>query len=505
MNQPTPEVIWAPFEGFQTSVLAAADGELLIGGAKGSGKSDLLLIKPLRWVDRPAFAGAIVRQHYTDLKRVIDRARSIYSRLGPASARPVWNGEQKRYTWPSGAFIQFGHARRTEDLSWTQGGNWAYIAYDEIGNQPDERVADTLLAELRCPDPSIVRQFVGSANPGFAGHSWVKRRYVVPCGKEGGRVVAHVPLADGRVVALSRRFIPGRVTDNPILRDDPTYMAQLQQLPERMRRCLLDGDWDAATGSAFEELDAGVHLVAPYEPPRHWRPVAAFDWGFAHWWVFMYGVVDEDGRIVILDTIRGRRMREWDIAGRILERVPERFLRVVHAGHDCWAEHQARGDRTPTLAAYFDAQGIGLTRANIARAQGYLEVCRRLAWRETEYMPRRQPALTFMDTPGNRWLVEEHLPAIVMDPDNPADVLKVDADADTGAGGDDGYDVVRYLCASNPMAAIGGPPVRVTSAWSPDVLRHQAHLSQVPDLPAAPTARVGRVQRRGGGTPYLGV
>ncbi len=49
LNQPDEQeerpVIWAPFPGMQTEFLAAKQFEILAGGAKGPGKTDLLVIK----------------------------------------------------------------------------------------------------------------------------------------------------------------------------------------------------------------------------------------------------------------------------------------------------------------------------------------------------------------------------------------------------------------------------------------------------------------------------
>jgi hypothetical protein len=42
----------------------------------------------------------------------------------------------------------------------------------------------------------------------------------------------------------------------------------------------------------------------------------------------------------------------------------------------------------------------------------------------------------------------------VNDPDHLEEVLKTDANADTGLGGDDDYDMVRYGLASRPIAAV---------------------------------------------------
>ena len=371
--------------------------------------------------------------------------------------------------------MQYGYSRTERDITWTQGGNWSHVYYDEAGNQPNEKVIDTLQSEIRCPDPSIRKQFLASANPGFAGHAWVKRRFIVPCGKQGEHIAwRRVVLPSGEVVWKSRQFVPGRVTDNPILANDPSYMATLALLPERMRRCLMDGDWDAASGAALDELEPAVHLVAPFQCPEHWPYIAGFDWGFSHWAVFMWGRVSDDGRVYICGTIKRRLLRDWDLAGTYLELVPEEGLRNVQAGHDCWSEIKARGENAPQTSEYFLKQGIHLVQANIARVQGFNNMVQYIAWRETEFLPQRQPMVQFFDEPGNRWLLEEHLPSLVIDPDDPRDVLKVDASEDDGAGGDDGYDCLRMLLASRPMKAQSMAHLLHKTAWDPDVLRREA-------------------------------
>jgi len=491
----TPEssVLFRPFPGFQERALSANADEVLLGGAKGPGKTKLLLAHPLKWAHREAYAGAFVRESFKELQRPLDEAHRFYFRL-PASKRPAWNGEKHRFTWPSRGFLQFGYADTLKNITWTQGGNWSHMYYDEEGNQPDERVIDTLISEIRCPDPSIRRQFLGSANPGFAGHAWLKRRIVTPCGKLGERIAwQRVKLPNGTVVWKSRQFVPGKVTDNPILANDPTYMATLALLPERMRRCLMDGDWDAASGMAIDELEPSVHLIAPFECPAHWPYIAAFDWGFAHPAVFGWGRVSDDGRIYVCDTIKRRLLRDWDLAGTFLELVPEDALRNVQAGHDCWSEVKARGDNAPQTAEYFAKQGIHLVQANIARVQGFNNLLQYFAWRETDFLPQRQPMVQFFDTPGNRWMVEEHLPSLVMDPEDPRDVLKVNADPETGEGGDDGYDMLRMMLASRPMAAPSFAHLAMrTSIWHPDVLRREAAKVNLVDT----RTRKGKRSRR---------
>lgn len=490
------DVAWEPFPGFQTRALSANTDEVFVGGAKGCGKGDILTAGNMRYSDRPLFAGLFLRETYAELKRQIDRAATIYGKLS-ADRRPHWSGELQRFTWPSKAFVEYGHCRVPADFKKYQGGNWARISYDELGNNAHAKdIRDMALAELRCADPTIRRQFVASGNPGFAGHGATKKLYVGPCGKKGERIAwERVQLPDGRVVNLSRSFIPGRVTDNPVYANDATYMAQLMQLPERLRRCLLDGDYDAASGLALDEIEPAAHLVKPFVCPSHWPYISGFDWGYAHWAVFMWGRVSDDGRVYICDTVKRRLARDWDLAGTLNERAPAEALQRVQAGHDNWGvdRSKAASDNTPHRAAYFLECGIHLVQANIARMLGYTNMLRYVGWRETEYLPQRVPMVQFMDTPTNRWLVEDHLPSMVNDPDDPSDVLKVDAHPETGEGGDDGYDCLRYLLASRPMKAESLSHLLKLSAWDPLVLAREAEKMRRAD----PTPPDPRARRRG--------
>jgi hypothetical protein len=114
-------------------------------------------------------------------------------------------------------------------------------------------VVDLEQAELRSPDPKIIRMWRGTANPGKAGHAWVKRRFITRAARRERRIlVRKVKLPNGMEARLTRRFIPGTVLDNPIYANDPLYMAQLATLPEVLRNQLLYGDWNAGYGAALE-------------------------------------------------------------------------------------------------------------------------------------------------------------------------------------------------------------------------------------------------------------
>lgn len=456
----TPAVLWCPHPGPQRAFLASAAYEVLYGGAAGGGKSDALLFGALRQVHHPAYRALILRRTFPELRELMDRALVTYRQLGA-----TWNEQQKRFTFPSGATVEFGYCETYADVMRYQGQQYTYIGWDELGQCHEERMWTYLMSRNRTSADGLVLMMRGSANPGGPGHGWLKRRFIGPCGSAGETIYTD-PDTD-----LTRAYVPARVTDNPTLMSaDPGYVRRLQALPEVTRLQLLDGDWSAGQGLALEELDPGVHLVPAFHPPPHWRTHAAFDWGFSHPWAFAWGVADEDGNFYICDTLIGRRQLPWEIAERIKEGAPTERIKIIEAGHDCWAEVRARGEHTPTIAEQMQALGLLMVRANISRRAGLNNLRDWIKWRGCGPDGSNvTPACRWLDTPGNRRAIEQ-LQGVVTDPDDPEDALKIDADRDTGEGGDDMYDCTRYLLASRPRKA-KQPPGAAAHPFDPAVVR----------------------------------
>lgn len=430
---------YRPFVGPQEAFDAAGEYEILFGGAKGPGKSHAALYKPLRHVHLPLFKALFLRVDFPSLRENIDRAHRIFPRLGA-----TWNGDDKRYTFPSGATYEFGYAETLKDIRRYQGREPSTIVYDEIGQLADENVWTTMLAELRSPDPSIPRQAFATANPGGPGEPWLIRRFVKVCGEDGSRIYT-----DPSEPTMTRRFIPARVTDNPIYANDAKYMATLRSLPKRKRQQLLEGQWGIGEGRGLEELDERRHIIPAFNIPDHWTVWGAFDWGYAHPFSFGWFAQDEDGTVYLIDSIHGHRMLPWQQAAKIKERAPARARAMVWAGHDCWNETKARGENTPTIAQTFREYDVLLRKANISRVTGLNNMREYIKWQGPEGVEWK-PRFYLFDTPGNRRTFEV-LESMMIDPDDPEDVLKHDADGDTGENGDDPYDMVRYGLAAHPI------------------------------------------------------
>lgn len=425
-------VLWQPHAGPQTRFLASAAYEVLYGGAAGGGKSQALLFGALRQVDHPSYRALLLRRTFPELRELMDAALPIFTAIGAS-----WNASEKRFRFPSGALIEFGYCETYRDVLQYQGQAFQYIGFDELGQIAEERIWTYLISRNRPTAPGQRLQMRASANPGGPGHHWLKRRFVSPCPADG------TPIA---VEGFTRAFVAARLADNPTLMDnDPGYGERLRLLPELEYKWLAEGDWDAGGGLALQMTKA--HLVPAFDVPGHWTFFSGFDWGYNHPFSWGLYAADEDGNVFCLDTATGRHMQPPAIADRFRAVLGDRTLRYTVAGHDVWADVKARTEHVPTLMEQFVALGFPMARANISRIAGVQNVRRYLEPARDGQPPR----FRLFDTPNNR-AVFECLASRVSDPDHLEDVLKVDAD-ESGTGGDDHYDQVRYALASRPMTA----------------------------------------------------
>jgi hypothetical protein len=441
--------IWTPHPGPQTEFVRATEFEVFCGGARGGGKSQGLIYGGLRYRDNPHYRALILRQTFPELREIMDETLATFPEIG---AR--WKESEKRWFFPSGAIYEFGYCSSYLEALQYRGQQYGRIAFDEIGDLRDaEKIWKFLSSSCRSTGPGIRPQMLCSGNPGGAAHGWLKRYFITPCGKDGGTV--YDP-GNG----LLRRFIPARVYDNPtLLANNPRYVQQLEGLPDLMRKQLLLGDWDAGSGTALEELTLEKHLVQPFEVPDHWPRFGAFDWGFAHWWVFGEYAVNEDGRVYCVRTLRGRRQLPRQIVAAIKEGCPdwERLSPIV-AGHDVKSDDRSRADNTPTVQESFQDEGLFLSDANTARRAGLQRLREWIAWKGIYRDPQSgklvdgQPMLQWFDNPGNRRAIAA-LMDIMTDEDDPNMAQKTDADRDTGEGGDDDFDMNRYAMAERIVPA----------------------------------------------------
>lgn len=174
-----------------------------------------------------------------------------------------WNGNDKRWTFASGATLTFGYLEGATDHYQYQGAEFQGIFFDEL-SQFEEFQFKYLFSRLRRKKGvNIPLRVRAASNPGGIGHEWVKQRYIV----------------EGR--SKNRPFIPAKLTDNPYI-DQDEYILSLAELDYVTRKQLLEGDWDASYDGGlfkrqwFEVVDRpseNTLLGAQYQ--RHWDLAAS--------------------------------------------------------------------------------------------------------------------------------------------------------------------------------------------------------------------------------------
>ena len=415
------DVIFKANEGPQEDFLAAGETDVLYGGAAGGGKSYAMLVDPLRFAHRAAHRGLIIRRSMPELRELIDKSRELYPKAFPGCK---YKEVEKLWNFPSGAKIEFGFLERDADVYRYQGQAYSWIGFDEITHLPTEFAWNYLASRLRTTDPKIQVYMRCTANPGGAGATWVKKRYIDPAPSYESFIGA-----DG----LTRKFIPARLQDNPFLATDGRYEQMLKALPPTQRQQLLDGNWDVSEGAAFTEFVPQLHVITPFEIPVHWERIKGIDYGYASESACIWGAVDpSDGTLIIYRELYKKGLLGTDLADLITNmELADPFSVPGVLDTACWSRTGTTG---PTIGETLIRAGHKLRRADKNRIQGKIQIHEYL-----KVMQSGRPRIQIFNTCPN--LIRE-LQSIPLDKKNPEDV-------DTHAP-DHAYDALRYLIMSRP-------------------------------------------------------
>lgn len=272
---------------------------VIYGGGAGGGKSYGLLLEGLRNIGNPGFRGIIFRRTVPELTGgggLWDESSMLYPLV-----RGHPNQTTLKWTFPSGAWVGFGHMQREKDCVSHQGKQYAFIGWDELTH-----FTSTQFWYLFSRNRSMcgVRPYMrGTCNPDP--DSFVRKLIDWWIGKEGEGKGYPIPERSGVLRYFVRindelmwgdsaeemterypeeepnslTFIPAKLEDNPALTaKDPAYRSKLRALPLVERQKLLGGNWDIRPAAGlyykremFEIVDA---LPAP---GKKWRSCRAWD------------------------------------------------------------------------------------------------------------------------------------------------------------------------------------------------------------------------------------
>lgn len=402
-------------EAFRLSLVTPVT---LFGGAKGGGKSHLVRAREVfRRLKYPSSRGVIIRKTLPELWD-----NHIYPLLKEYPQINDWFKESKKTIfWPNGSITTFSYLQNKKDVFTYQGREFEDISLDEA-TQHEEETFSILRSSNRTTLPDIKPSMLLTGNPGGVGHQWVKRLFVDKMYRKNED-------------ANDYAFIQANVYDNKILLERyPDYLKTLKALPEALRRAYLDGDWNVLAGLMFTELDEDMHLCPIKELPVGTTYFGGFDWGFGHPFAFVLFALTPEQNMYVVGACSGKGKYPDQIAEMMKDLVGKKKI-IAFAGHDIWK----RGERSTIYDQLQQSLGdsVTLVRAFLDRKQRVSHIHSLLRWQGTD---SGTPKLRFFT---HTRPVFDAVRQMQINPEDPEDVIKVDAD-EYGYGGDDYYDAFGY-------------------------------------------------------------
>ena len=284
----------------QIKFLEAKTKHVGFGGARGGGKSWAVQNKAIRLCLRyKGIKCLIVRRTYPELMN--NHIMPLQDVIPRAVAR--YNKTEKLFKFFNGSTIKFGYCNNDKDLDQYQGAEYDIIFLDEA-TQLQEMWIKKITACLRGAN-DFPKRIMYTCNPGGASHGYFKRLFIDKKYEEGEDPTDYT-------------FIQSLVTDNKaLMAAQPDYIKQLEALPPKIRDAWLYGRWDIYEGQFFEEFretpdidlchKAGItpeealeqrrytHVIEPFEIPRYWTIMRAYDFGHNRPWALEYFACSPDG------------------------------------------------------------------------------------------------------------------------------------------------------------------------------------------------------------------
>lgn len=354
---PTGDIIWQAQDGPQQQLFdntftpVDPAQEILLGGARGGGKTSALIVWMISHIDNPKFKGLILRKTNESLKEFIDEAWTLYKQLGAKQT-----GRPTGFVFPSGAKLYTGHFKDERSLEDYKGHEYHLIGLEEASQIGRESLYEQLLGSNRSTVPGIIPKILLTTNPDGPGNGWLQKRFINVYHK-GKKINPGTRfMGEGRRV---RVYIPALIYDNKILMErDPSYLNFLETIQnEPLRRAWLMGDWNCHAGLFFPEFRpngpyAGEppnanHIIASRDIPAWCHRWAAMDWGFAHHSVAYWAANMPNKRVEVYREMVVRQQYAESLGAEFarrsledLEGQPDSSM-VLYLAHDAFSHRNA--------------------------------------------------------------------------------------------------------------------------------------------------------------------
>lgn len=418
----------------------------LYGGARGGGKSYVIRPKAISLALKyDGINILIVRRTFKELEgNHLDEFRRQLQGIAK------YNSKFYRFDFPNGSVIRLGYSSTDAECVLNYQGQAYDVIFLDEATHLTEKMFQTFTECLRLsdgiktwfnknPGGKFTPRMYLTANPGGVGHTWVKRLFI-------DRHYTEFENAE------DYSFIPALVYDNDFLMENnPTYVRQLEALPEKEKLAMLYGDWNVFEGQFFEEFDEELHTFdpkefdvdletnkkIPFKIDPNWRIYRARDYGLdktACYWA----ALDEDGTFYVYRELWESNLSVTDSGNKINAMTPsDEVIYSDICPPDMWNRQSQTGKSAVDIL--IEKCNQYPTKANNDRVTGWLMVKEMLRVNPKTGKPYLQISTSCPN-------LIHSIKFIQHDDKNPNDCAKEPHEITHSS------DAIRYLCTSYTYA-----------------------------------------------------
>jgi len=424
-----------------------------VGGARGGGKSQWM-ISQVCLDDCQRFKGLSVLYVRKSAKTLRAQMSSLLRKTLKVPADYNFREQVGVVEFPNGSQITIRHFKDESEIDNFLGEEYDVIAYEELTTLSEEKFKN-LNSCLRTSKPGWRPRVYASWNWGGIGHAWVKRFFYDPFLKKQ---------------ETDSKYILTLVTDNR--HNDPEYIGQLDSYVGWKYQSWRLGNPDIVSGNFFTHYREDVHVYpcdcpnckseatfikkfgqikcaacehefngTTFQDADAQRWFGSMDYGSSHPNCFhlfaenFEGNVFTVGELWTLDTGISENSESFRDMLR-LHNLEVGDLDFIFAGQDILKTDRKTKDDGSTIATEYQENGITLTPIHINRVNAFSQMQERLGDVERGKFPT--------------WFIHKsctnlrtQIQTAQYDDKKPNDILKQNADRETGEGGDDALESAR--------------------------------------------------------------
>lgn len=389
--------------------------QILAGGGRGSGKTATILAQ-IFCDDCQRIKGlkvlALRKVGRANKEQIQDFRKKLLFNL-PHTYRE----QAQTIEFANGSIVILGNFKDEKDIDKYLGLEYDLIYVMECNQLTRSKIV-SIMSCLRTNKQNWRPRAYMDTNPGGISHSEHKMIFVEPW--KAGR-------------EADTRYIHSTVDDNKFV--DKGYKEFLEKLVGWQREAWLHGSWEFMAGAFFSNFHPDIHVypnaTTDLNPRAVTRWFGALDYGFSHPNAFTLMCEDESGNIFVPAIYSASSTLIEEHAANIKDLISLFGLNIedlefIAAGKDCF-----RVDKDgSTVSTEYSERGIMLTAVHIDRVNAWSQVAEVFGSIEHQIKPR-----CFIHRNCSELI--QQIQSAQSDPKKPNDILKMNADPETGEGGDD--------------------------------------------------------------------